>query len=199
MDPGLAAKGVFGMGLLISLQTVFSFFWDDARFYNPASYLVCFPPLLVWAAVTLRSRPSQGKLRLALAALAALAMLPVYHRQDDAALLLLTIPACAMLWTEGGLTRRLALLVVAAGIVLSGDLPWTILLGVIGSLRLSGTGLSGRILTSAQVFPIPLTLLIVGVFYLWVYARRDSAASPAKPASTKSPEIAAESSFSQPV
>jgi hypothetical protein len=166
---------------LISLQTVFSFFWDDARFYNPASYLVCLPLLLVWAAVTLRSHPSPAKHRLALASIAALSMLPVYHRQSDAALLLLSVPACAMLWAEGGNLGRLGALLTTAGIVLTGNLPWTILLGVIGALHPSSTGLSAHILTAVQVFPVPLTLLTVGIFYLWVYARRGSAQLPPQP------------------
>ena len=57
-DPGLASTGGHGLDMLISLQTVFSVFWDNPRFYNLASYLVCAPLLLVWAVVTVRSRPS---------------------------------------------------------------------------------------------------------------------------------------------
>jgi hypothetical protein len=178
MDPGLAAKGVYGLGLSISLQTVLSFFRDDPHFYNPASYLVCAPLLLIWAFVTLRSRSSPAKAWLALAAIAALSMLPVYHRQNDAKLLLLTIPACAMLWAEGGMIGRLALLLNTAGFVLTADLPWAILLALIHSRRLSTTGLSGQILTVVQVFPVPLTLLVMGIFYLWVYARRCSGHFP---------------------
>jgi hypothetical protein len=99
-------------------------------------------------------------------------MLPVYHRQLDAKLLLLTVPACAILSAEGGLIRRLALLATTAGFVLTGDLTWAFLLGLISKLPLSMTGLSEEILTAVQVFPAPLILLVMGVFYLWVYVRR---------------------------
>ncbi len=43
---------------LISLQTVFSVFWDNPLFYNPASYLIGGALLLVWLLAVLRSRPS---------------------------------------------------------------------------------------------------------------------------------------------
>ena len=177
-DPGLASAGGHGLGMVINLQSVISVFWDDPRIYNPASYLVCAPLLLVWVFFTLRSRSSQARAWLALAAIAALSMLPVYHRQYDAKLLLLTVPACAMLWAEGGLIGALALGVNTAAFVLTADLPWALLFGLISHLRLSTTGLSGQILMAVQVFPIPLTLLTMGIFYLWVYVWRCSAHAP---------------------
>ena len=134
-DPGLASSGGHGLDMLISLQTVFSVFWDNPRFYNLASYLVCAPLLLVWACVTLRSRRSPRSFWLGLATIAALSMLPVYHRQLDAKLLMLTVPACAMLWSEAGVTARLALLVNGVGLLLIGDLPWAILLALMSNLH----------------------------------------------------------------
>jgi len=171
-DPRLASMGPEGM---IDLQTVISFFRNDPRFYNLASYLVCAPLLLVWVFVTLRSRPSFARAWLALAAISALSLLPVYHRQIDAKLLLLTIPACAMLWSEGGLIGRLALLVNTAGFVVTGDLPWVIVLGLINNLYPPATRPSWQ---AVQVFPVPPTLLVMGIFYLWVYVRRCSAHAP---------------------
>ncbi len=108
-------------------------------------------------------------------------MLPVYHRQYDAKLLLLTVPACAMLWAEGGWIGRLALLVNTAGFVLTGDLSWAILLGIISHLHLPATQLSEKIMMAVQAFPSPLILLVMGIFYLWVYARRCSAPAPPQP------------------
>ena len=177
-DPGLASTGGHGLDMLISLQTAISVFRDDPRIYNPASYLICAPLLLLWAFVTLRSRPSFARAWLALAAIAALSMLPVYHRLYDAKLLLLTVPACAMLWAEGGLIGWLALLVNTAGFVLTGDIPWAIFLGLINNPHLPTTWLSGQILMAAQVFPVPLILLVMVIFYLWVYVRRCSGPSP---------------------
>ena len=171
-DPGPTSMGGHGLAMVISLQSVFSVFEDNPRVYNLASYLVCAPLLLVWAFVTLRSRPTLARACLALAAIAALSMLPVYHRQYDTKLLLLTVPPCAMLWAEGGLIGWLALLVNSAGFVLNGDLPWAMLLGFINNLHLPARGISGHMLIAVQVFPAPLILLVMGVFYLWVYVRR---------------------------
>jgi hypothetical protein len=177
-DPGPTSSGGHGLAMVISLQSLISVFWDNPRIYNPASYLISAPLLLVWAFITLRTRASLSKAWLSLASIAALSMLPVYHRQYDAKLLLLTVPACVMLWAEGGLIGRLALLVNTAGFLLTGDLTWAILLGLINRLHLSTTGFSGQILVGMQVFPAPLILLVMGVFYLWVYARKAPRSTP---------------------
>jgi uncharacterized membrane protein (UPF0136 family) len=179
-DPGLASTGGHGLDMLISLQSAFSFFWDNPSFYNPATYLVCAPLLLVWAFVTVRARPSPKKFWLGLATIAALSMLPVYHRQIDAMLLILTVPACVLLWAEGGLVGRLAMLVNAVGFVVIGDLPWAILLGFINHLHLPATGLAGQISTAVQVCTIPLILLAMSVFYLSLYVRCCPAPQPAR-------------------
>ncbi len=184
-DPGLASAGAHGLGMLVSLQEVMGAFWADPRIYNLASYLVCAPLLLVWAWATLRSPSSPRKVWLAMAAIAALSMLPVYHRQQDTKLLLLTVPACAMLWAEGGLIRWLALLVNGAGFVLTGDMPWAMFLGLISHMRPPTTVYGTEMLIAVQVFPVPLILLVMGVFYLWAYVRRFPAHEPA--ASRSSP------------
>jgi hypothetical protein len=171
-DPGPASAGAHGLGMMVNLQAVISALWDDPRIYNPATYLICAPILLAWAFVTLRFRSSPARAWLALAAIAALSMLPVYHRQYDAKLLLLTVPACATLWAQGGIIGWLALMVNTAAFVLIGDLTWAIRLDLISKLQLPTTGFSGQILTALQVFPAPLILLVMGIFYLWVYMRR---------------------------
>jgi Glycosyltransferase family 87 len=171
IDPGPASTGSHGLGLQLDLQAVISVFRDDPRIYNPVSYLVFAPLLIVWAIITLRSRSTPARTWLALAAIAALSMLPLYHRLYDSKLLLLTVPACAMLWAEGGLIGRFALLLNTAAFVLTGDLFWGIFLGILSHLHVSTTGLSGQILMAVQVFPAPLILLVMGIFYLWVYVQ----------------------------
>ncbi len=176
--PGPAALGSMG---LVNLQEVISIFRDDPRIYNPISYLVCALLLLAWAFVTLRSRPSPKRNCLALAAIALLSLLPVYHHLYDAKLLLLTVPACAMLWVEGGLIGWLALLVNTVGFVLTADWPAAILFGRVSTLHLASTGLSGQILTVVVMWPVPLILLVMGVFYLCVYVRRCPADTSPQP------------------
>lgn len=170
-DPGPSSNWAHG---LVDLQVVISFFRDDPRIYNPVSYFICAMLLLVWVLVTLRARPSPAKTWLALAAIAPLTLLPVHHHLYDTKLLLLTVPACAMLWAEGGLTGRLALLVNAAGFVFTGDISWSILYLFINHLRLHTVGTVDRLLAMIPVASVPLIMLVIGAFYLWVYERRCS-------------------------
>jgi hypothetical protein len=174
-DPGMDSTGAHGLGMMVCLQAIFGVFWDDPRIYNTASYLAFAPLLLVWAWYTLKSMRTPARTWLAIAAMAALSLLPVYHRQQDTKLLLLTLPACTMLWAEGGLTGWVAVLVTSAGLFLTGDLPWAVFLGSAHMLHLAAGGIVGKLLVGVELFTAPLILLIVGIFYLVVYARRCSA------------------------
>jgi hypothetical protein len=165
---------------VIDLQTVFSIFWDDPHIYNLAAYLVFGPLLLVWILITVRSRFLHSRAWIALAAITALSMLPVYHRPYDAKLLLLTIPACAMLWADGGLVRWLALLINTAAIVLTADIPLVLLDTLTKNIRPDSSRFWGQVETVVLARPVPLILLIVGVFYLWIYAQRSLAPPPTR-------------------
>jgi hypothetical protein len=82
-----------------------------------------------------------------------------------------------MLWAERGRTGRLAAVMNAVGLVVTGDMFWVTLLGLIHSLHLYTGGVSGQALLAALIFSAPLTLLAMSVFYLWVYARNAHAAN----------------------
>jgi hypothetical protein len=99
-------------------------------------------------------------------------LLVSYHRPYDTKLLLLTVPACAMLWAEGGTIRWPALLVTTAGFVLTADVPLIILMIFTKNLPIYTPGLSGQILTAVLTRPTPLILLAMAIFYLWIYMRR---------------------------
>ncbi len=171
-DPGPTSMAGHGLAMVISLQSALSIFRDEPGFYNLASYAICAPLLLVWAVVTLRTRFTVERAWLGLASIAALTMLPVYHRQYDAKLLLLTVPACVLLWAQGGRLKWLALLVTVASFVLTGDVTWAIFLGLLSHLNPPATAFSAQLMVAAQVFPPPLVLLLTGLFYLWIYASR---------------------------
>lgn len=170
-DPGPTSITMNYADRVIDLQTVISIFRDDPRIYNPASYLICGALLLVGAVHTLRSQFSPRSAWLALAAIAALSMLPIYHREYDAKLLLLTVPACALLWAEGRRIGRVALLVNTAGVVLTGTIPTALLILLYNYLHLGTGGMFGQVLTVMMMRPAPLILLVMGTFYLWVYVR----------------------------
>lgn len=170
---------------VVGLQTVFSLMKDDPRFYNAATYLVCVPLFVVWGTVVLRNRFSRENAWLALAAIAALSMLPLYHRQHDTRLLLLTIPAQAVLWAEGRLIAWSALLFTTASAFLTGDMTDEFLAVLAHHLRLSDYGFLGQLLNVVLIRPVPLILLAAGIFYLWAYLRY--AARPESPSSSKKP------------
>ncbi len=181
-DPGLSFSSGNGPSVILDLQSTISVFWDDARIYNPISYLVCGALLSVGAVRVLRSRFSRASAWLALASVVPLTILVTYHQYVDSKLLLLTVPACAMLWAEGGPTRWLALLVTTAGIVSTADIVVTVLPILTSSLQISTAGLSGQLLAVLLTRPAPLILLAMGSFYLWVFLRRtpglDAATGP---------------------
>lgn len=170
-DPGPASSGAHALTMMINLQTALSGFRDDPRFYNPATYFICGVLLLIWSSRTLRSTFSPKAALFAIAAIAPLTMLPVYHREPDAKLLLLTIPACAILVAEGGLVARLAMVTTSAALVMTAEIPWAIALRIIGHLHTPNATL-GRIIIFMQILPIPISLLLVSAFYIWVYVGR---------------------------
>ena len=173
-DPGPNGMSGSGGGMIIALQTVISVFRDDPYFYNTVTYLIFGSLLLLWMIVTIRTRSTPSKHYLALAAISALSVLPVYHRPHDAKLLLLTLPACAMLLHEGGAIGRIALFLNSAAIVLTSDIPLAFLVRMTKGLHLSMEGVPAKFFTILLARPMPLILLALGTFYLWVYARRSS-------------------------
>jgi hypothetical protein len=175
-DPGPASVDPRYHGaLIIDLQSALSVLRDDPHFYNPVSYLICAPLLLIWAIATLRKRPTVEGTWLALAAIAALSMLPLYHRTHDTRILLLTFPAFGMLWAEGGLTAGLALSFTGLGALVIGIVPQQLIAIYSTPMLKSLHGLRGQLLAILLTRPVPLVLLVMGIFYLWAYVRHTSA------------------------
>jgi hypothetical protein len=170
-DPSLLSSGGHGMDSIISLQSVFSVFRNDPHFYNRAAYLLCAPLLLIWMVLVLRRRSSPRSTWLALAVTAALTMLPVYHRQLDAALLLLAVPGCVLLWHKGGLIARFGLAIMVAALALTGVFCTALIDAFAGATNSQAAHWGAGLSVALQVFPGPLILLTMAVFYLWVYAR----------------------------
>jgi hypothetical protein len=173
-EPGLTSPIGRSAAMVIDLQAAISVFRDDPRVYNPASYLFCGALLLAWAVRTFRSSFSLAKAWIALAAIVPLTMLITYHRPWDAKLLMLTIPACAILWAEGGPIAWIALMVNSAGILLTADVTLAILNIFWNHLHVDTTGIYGQLLTLVMLRPASLILLVMSIFYLWVYMRRKS-------------------------
>jgi len=159
-------------GMVIDLQAGLSIFRDDPRFYNPASYLICGAMLTVWSLYSLRTRFTPVRAWFALAAVVPITMLVTYHRPYDAKLLLLTVPACAFLWAEGGLIGWIALAANTLGLVLTGDVPLAVVIGFANNCHINTSGVFGKILMLVMTRPASLVLTVMGIFYLWMYVRR---------------------------
>jgi hypothetical protein len=171
-DPGPAAVDARSPGsIVIDMQSAISLFRDDPRLYSPASYLLCAPLLMLWAIAALRKRYSQESAWLALTAISALCILPIYHRMHDTRILLFVFPAFGILWIRGGAIKWLALAFSGAGTVFLGVLPTQILATYSTHLRQSTHGLTGTLLAIIFTRPAPLILLAMGIFYLWAYVR----------------------------
>lgn len=167
-DPSPASTGPHTM---INLQVVLSWLRDDPRFYNLASYLIFAIPLLLWVWVTLRSPFSREKAMMAIATIVPLSMLPLYHQLYCTKLLMLTIPALGILWIEGGLVKWLALAVHTTAFVVTGDIFRTIYSYLIQHFVGNSTAAAEQTSKMLLIFPVPIVLLIMGLFYLWVYAK----------------------------
>lgn len=94
------ARGRLGSMELIQLGGLFGAFDDQALFSKVGAAAVSGLLLLAWLIPVWRLRDTPGKHLLAVAAIACLTLLPVYHRQYDSRLLLLVFPAVAYLLAQ---------------------------------------------------------------------------------------------------
>ena len=179
-DPGIlgdpkSSFRSFGLavypGMVCDLQSIAAVFRDDPMFYNPFTYFFCAPFLAIWIVATLRSPISRDTCYLALAAIVPFTLLVTYHRTTDTKLLLLVIPACALLWSEGGVMKWLAFAVTGAGIFITGDISLVVLGIRAGLPDWVHAGVLRKVLLVLEYRPVPLVLLAMGIFYLWAYVR----------------------------
>lgn len=176
-EPSPTSIGVNSPDMIVDLQTVTSVFAPDPGVYNLAAYVVCGTLFALWIIAVRRMRQTLPNALFALVSVTALSMLVTYHRSYDARLLLLSIPACAILWAEREPIRWGALLLSTAGILMTGDIPLTIVVHATRNLRSYADGLAGKLQFIVLARPAPLLLLAISVFYLWVIFRRAGNAS----------------------
>ncbi|HXS77628.1 MAG TPA: hypothetical protein VN753_15715 [Terracidiphilus sp.] len=166
VDPGLSGMAGKNMDCIVQLQTAVSVFFSNPRTGNLITWCICAPLLLLWAYRTLKSRPAGPAIWLGLAVAAPLTVLPTYHFQHDAKLLLIAIPACAMLWSKGGRIANRALAITLAAIVINGDIFSAIRILLTRSIIIPQPNFASHLLTLVFTRPGPLVLLLMAVFYL---------------------------------
>jgi hypothetical protein len=171
-DPGPGGASNRTGGMIINLQSAASIVHDDPRAYNLVTYAVCAPLFLVWLFATLRTKNAHAQIWLSLASLVPLSLLPVYHRVYDAKLLLLAIPACALIWNRGGPRRWIVLTTTSAAILFTSDIPESLLVMVTKPLPMHPVGLSEKLRVIFLARSIPLLLLAMCISFLWEYFRQ---------------------------
>jgi hypothetical protein len=94
-DPRPSHKDAIGFA---NLQAVTSIFSANEKTFNAAAYLIFLALLVAWAWAAFQTDRRAAVQYVALAGLAVISLLPVYHRIYDAKLLLLTIPAIPLIY-----------------------------------------------------------------------------------------------------
>jgi hypothetical protein len=170
-DP--AATGMAGrsMDSVVELQSAVSIFFSDPGAYNLIAYAIWLPLMLVWAFLSFRMKPGRTRLWLALAAIAPLTMLPSYHLQHDTKLILLSIPACAMLWARRGWIGWLSMVITGAGILITGDIFSAARILLTGQFSVPKPNFTSRLATVLLTRPAPLILVAMAVFFLVVMVK----------------------------
>ncbi len=175
-DPGPSHLRTLTVGTMTDLQSVLSIFWNDPRFYDTASLVICGALLLLWAAAFVRSNSGKSQW-LSLAFVSCLTLLPVYHRTHDAKLLILVLPACAGLAATNAQMGRIAVLVTTGALVLTGDIPIYLLVTLAKKLPDPSVGLTWKIANVLLARPGPLMLLIASSFFLFALIFRTPGSS----------------------
>jgi hypothetical protein len=177
VDPGLTGMAGKNMDCIVQLQTAVSVFFADPSTWTVITWCICAPLLLLWAYRTLKTRSTGPAIWLGLAAAAPLTVLPTYHFQHDAKLLLIAIPACALLWSKSSRAANFALLVTLGAILINGDIFSAIRILLTRSIVVPHPGFISHLVTLLLTRPGPLVLLTMAVFYLLHFRPAATAAS----------------------
>ncbi len=158
---------------LADLQAIFAAVRNRAAFYNGAALAASVLLFAAWLVPVIRLRNSQGKHLLAIAAIACLMPLPIYHRQYDTRILLLAFPAVAFLLARRRVWGLLGLALMAAATVVTAH-PF------LNHLARGSLG-AGPARTLALYRPMPEVLLLLFLYFaasLWLLFRPAGSTTP---------------------
>ena len=155
----------YGSEQFTNLQTVFALIHETPAFYNSMTYGAAAILLTAWVVGSLRQREDAAGLWVSIAAMACIGLLPVYHREYDCVLLILTWPILG--WMAA---RRQWLVVPAAACT-----AWLLMTAPrfhrhwFGHLRNApGSPAFPKLRIAIYQYPQPLLLLTLSVIYLVV-------------------------------
>lgn len=166
-DPSPGGVSNSTNGMIVDLQAAISFFRDDPAFYNRCSYVISGLLVLGWLVVCFRLKPSVPRDLFALAAVSAITNLATYHRNYDARIVLLTVPACAFLWSQRKTRNYLGVAITFIVLLFTGDFTIAALLAFKRHIDLANAGWSDRLASVFVYRPLPFLLLLTSLVYLW--------------------------------
>ncbi len=150
---------------LADLQALFAVVRPQPSFFNGAAAAMSVLLLGAWAVPAVRLRDSFAKHVLAIAALACLTLLPIYHRQYDTRILLLAFPAAALLLPRKGGRLGVGLLTAAVAITAH---PF---INRLVSRQGAAMEHAGAARTLLLYRPVPEVVLLLLGFFLWALYR----------------------------
>jgi hypothetical protein len=166
-DPG--DPSLWG-AMKVPLQTVTSLFWANEITYNIIAYAVLAIMFLAWL-WGMWNAGDERSFWVGLAAAIPLTILVGYHRQHDTRLLILAVPACAMLLAERTRVGKLAVAFTTCAILASSNAVLH-LMGLLSPIvGIKAHGFTGMLLYAIVGRPIPLTLLAMSIFYICLLLR----------------------------
>jgi hypothetical protein len=157
--------------MIISLQTITSLYWSNAAVYNAIAYLVLAPVLLFWITAVLKRRFADLDVWIGLAAAVPITMLLGYHRQYDSRLLLVAVPACALLSRAGDRAGRLAVWFTFAAALASSSIVISMIGNFTFGLRTDHAGPMRTLVYSLIGRPVPWAMLALAMFYVSVLSQ----------------------------
>ncbi len=150
MAPGQINDPAFPSIGEINIEAVTSVFLPNQSISLAVASCIFLLLLATWATAWLRHNPDSPQPFIALGALLVLSLLPVYHRQGDAVILLLSVPSIVVV-----LEKRRVLGMFIAGLTPLGSAPITALLN--GYLAVHAPGLRQHLLQSKYLIYLVLS------------------------------------------
>ena len=112
----------------------------------------------------------------ALAAIMPLTLLINYHRAYDARILLLCVPVCAMLWAKGGQIAKTAAAITTLAFIFTGEISLAFINPLSAKMHMGTNTIPGKLGTILLMRLPALSLLAMGLMYLWIYGREQRSA-----------------------
>ena len=170
-DPGPSNAEASAIG---GLHPLLSLYRDSPPFYNKAAAMIGVVLIAAWIVPMLRMRPSIERDYLGLASIVCISLLPVYHREYDTRILLLTFPAFSLLMSGRVATRITTFTVTLASLLLITHNWNNIVITYFTPTLIATQGSLTVWQTILWLRPVPVFTSLMTVFYLGCFFAADA-------------------------